>query len=52
MKERAKVAGMRACIADHEKGRAYVEEMNGSWKLWRDLSVPGKLAYLAGEAGL
>ncbi|HWB14091.1 MAG TPA: hypothetical protein VG826_33000 [Pirellulales bacterium] len=49
-KERSE--GFRALVENHRNSGHYFEEVDGRWRLWRDLSPQGKLEYLAADAAL
>jgi hypothetical protein len=39
-----------AILADHKNSSHHFEEVDGSWRTWRELSAEGKLAYVALDA--
>ena len=50
MNERHKLAGMRALVDSRKSNSHYLEELDGSYRLWSDLSPQSKLEYIARDA--
>lgn len=50
MAKRQQPDGFDLLLADHQNSSHYFEEVDGSHRLWNELSAEGKLAYLAGDA--
>src|SRR5437763_839494 len=50
MSEKHRLAGFKARVEDHKNSTHYFEEMDGSFRMWRDLSPLSKLQYMAGDA--
>lgn len=52
MSAKHRLEGFLASVEDHRNSSHYFEEADGPWRLWRDLSPQGKLAYIARDAAL
>jgi hypothetical protein len=52
MKDKHRLAGFKALVEDHKNSRHHFEEMDGSLRLWNELSPQSKLLYVAGGAVL
>ena len=50
MNHKRKLAGFKASVQDRLNSTWYFEEMDGSWRLWPELSPQSKLNYIAGDA--
>ena len=52
MNAKERLDGFRALVDDHRNSSHYFEEIDGDRRLWSDLSLQGKLEYIAGDAAL
>src|SRR3954452_12807213 len=50
MNEKDRLAGFKALVEDHKNSSSHFEEMDGSHRLWHELSPQSKLQYLARDA--
>ena len=50
MKNKDRLDGFKALLADHINSNSYYEETDGTHRAWRELSAEGKLAYVARDA--
>src|SRR5271166_5789117 len=52
MNDKEKLAGFKALLKTEQANNFYLEEPDGTWKLWRDLSAEARLEYIARDAAL
>jgi hypothetical protein len=50
MNEKRRVEGFRALTASDTSGSYYLEDVDGDFRTWREMSAEGKLRQLAGNA--
>jgi hypothetical protein len=50
MNEKQKLEGIQALVASYRDSSSYYEESDGQHRQWNDLSVEGKVAYIARDA--
>jgi hypothetical protein len=50
--DKQRLAGFKALLASEQTNSFYLEEPDGSFRLWRDLSAEGRLEYIARDAAL
>ncbi len=52
MNEKRRVEGFKALVTSDRQGGYYLEETDGTHRLWAELSPQGKLEYIAGAAAM
>jgi len=52
MNAKRRVEGFKAVVRSYKEGHSYLEEMDGSHQMWRELSPQGKLGYIARDAAM